>query len=63
MKKNEKFFIQCADCGHRHKRSVKWLENATHLECDGCDIELDIEEIMDDIYQHPEQDTFKVYPR
>lgn len=63
MKKNEKIILQCADCGHKHKKTIKWLENASHLECDDCDTQLDVEEIMDDIEADPSQPVYKAYPR
>ncbi len=63
MKKSEKIILQCADCGHKHKKTIKWLENANHLECEDCDTELDIDEIMDDIKSEPDQSVYKAYPR
>ncbi|GAA4812169.1 hypothetical protein GCM10011365_25170 [Marinicella pacifica] len=63
MKKNQKFILECADCKHLHRKSFKWLENTHHFICDGCDTELDIDEIVDEIYDKPEQERFKIYPR
>lgn len=63
MKKNQKFILQCMECNHRHRRSFKWLENNHHFPCDHCDTELDIDEIVDDIYDQPDKELFKVYPR
>jgi len=63
MNKNQKFIIQCINCGNKHKRTIKWLENAHHLACDGCDIELDVDEVVNDIDNNARRAVYKAYPK
>jgi len=49
MNKNEKVVLQCADCDHKYKKTVKWLENTHVFECTSCNAELDVDEVINDI--------------
>ncbi len=62
MKKNAKFLLQCADCGVRYRKTIKWLENVEKFNCI-CNNVLDVDEVVTEIYISKKDKVFKVYPR
>jgi hypothetical protein len=62
MKKNTKFLLQCADCGVRYKKTIKWLENVEKFDCI-CGNTLDVCELVTEIYTEKKGGIYKVYPR
>ncbi len=64
MNKHEKFTLQCADCDSRFKRSLKWLENAHNLYCNKCQVDLDIDEVVNEILASDDwEDVYFIYQR
>jgi len=62
MKKNAKLILQCADCGMKYKKTLKWLENVEKFNCI-CNTTLDVDEVVKDIYVSKKQEVYTVYPR
>lgn len=62
MKKNAKLILQCADCGMKYKKTIKWLENVEKINCI-CSNTLDVDEVVTEIYVTKKQEVYMVYPR
>lgn len=60
MNKNEKVILQCADCDHKFKKTIKWLENTHQFECAFCHSELDIDEVIKDINNRQDDKTIYI---
>ena len=62
MKKNAKFLLQCADCGLKYKKTIKWLENIEEFDCI-CGNTLDIYELVTDIYVENLKEVYIAYSK
>ncbi len=64
MNKHDKITLQCADCDCKYKRTVKWLENAHYLHCMKCQVDLDIDEVINEILLTDERkDVYLIYQK
>jgi len=64
MNKHDKIILQCADCDFKYKKSLKWLENTHTFICSSCDVELDIDEVINDIVNDDnDQQVFTIYQK
>jgi peptide subunit release factor 1 (eRF1) len=64
MNKHEKIVLQCADCEFKYKKTLKWLENTHSFVCSHCNVELDIDEVINEIMSSEvPQDVYTIYQK
>lgn len=66
MSKREKVTLQCADCSSKFFKTIDWLESAHYLYCARCQVDLDIDEVINEILLTDElqrEDIYLIYQR
>lgn len=66
MSKREKITLKCADCYSKFIKTMGWLETAHYLYCARCQVELDIDEVINEILITDDlerEDEYFVYQR
>ena len=62
MKEENLIVFQCACCDFKFKKTLEWLENKDSLRC-SCEEQLDIDELLFEIYTSPDETKYIIYQK